>query len=189
MKRYRKIGVAAGILALLWTFLTLWVQFSDQSGVTTIAYPQGDKKALIIFNPDPIYDFDQQISRAFAEGINAKGYSPEIVTHDQAPQHFGSYDLLVFCANTYNWAPDWKITNLISAHPELSGKPCIAITLGAGSTKRAMRILEEHIQAQGGQVIGSKTYWLLRPNDESKMDKSNIEVAKDMARQFGQDIR
>jgi menaquinone-dependent protoporphyrinogen IX oxidase len=148
VKGMRKALLTLLGIVLSWTIITIWVQLWDKSPSLKMTSAIGNKKALIVYNPDPIYNFDEQICRAFAEGIKENGYSAEVATHKQTPETLESFDLLVFCANTYNWAPDWKITSLINAHPEISGKPCIAITLGAGSTERAKRLLEEQILAR-----------------------------------------
>ncbi len=46
-------------------------------------------------------------------------------------------------------------------------------------------ILEQKILKQQAKLINSVSYWLLRPNDESRLDESNVEVAKDMAHTLG----
>jgi hypothetical protein len=35
--------------------------------------------------------------------------------------------------------------------------------------------------------LGVRPYWILRPNDEGRMSESNWEVARDLARKFGQE--
>ena len=39
-----------------------------------------------------------------------------------------SLDLYVFCANTYNWRPDWPVSRFINKPHPLKGKPVVAIT-------------------------------------------------------------
>ena len=67
-------------------------------------------------------------------------------------------------------------------------KAAIAITLGSGSTSRSKRMLEDYINGTGAELIASRTYWLLRPNDESRMDESNVAVACDRVYDFAVQI-
>ena len=97
------------------------------------------------------------------------------------------YDALIFCANTYNWRPDWSITNYVDEYlPE--GKPVVAITLGAGSTGWSQRNFESVIKARGGNLVESYSLWLWRPNDESKQEQPNVEVAQGLAYAWGKEI-
>ena len=173
---------------LAWSFLTLWVQFTGREMTDRVGDKGAAKEALILFNPDPIYNLDEQVCRAFAEGLAENGFFVELATTALPFKATNDFDLYIYCANTYNWAPDWKITRHIKDNPALQGKPAVAITLGAGSTGRSQRLLEQALQQRGVRLLGSQSYWLLRPNDESRMEESNVEVATDMARHFGREM-
>ncbi len=58
----------------------------------------------------------------------------------------------------------------------------------SGSTNRSKRILEKLIKQKEAKLINSKVYWLMRPNDESKMNESNVNVAVEMANIFGNQV-
>ena len=179
--------VLLGIFAV-WTALTFWVEYSGIEKVVFEGKDDASKKALIVYNPDPIYKLDEQVCISFAKGLSAHDFRVKIATVEGAKKDTVPYDLYVFCANTYNWAPDWLIKNYIQGHSDLSQQNVVAITLGSGSTSRPKRILEEAINSKGANLLDSRTYWLLRPNDEERMEEKNVEVAKDLAFKFGHEI-
>ncbi len=185
---WRSVLYGCLTLALLWLLLTLWVQLKGPSSVERIGTDGAPKTSLVVYDPDPIYDLDEQVGRAFARGLADHGFSVQVASVRSADRLEGTFDLYVFCANTYNWAPDWQTVRFIKRHPELAGKDAVAITLGAGSTGRSKRLLEAHLRHAGMRLSGSETYWLLRPNDESRLDEKNVEVAVDKARTFGRKI-
>lgn len=189
MKKRSKVVINIIVVVLVvWGLLTLWAQYGGQQKSQTVGMDNAVKKALIIYNPDPFYNLDEQVCKSFAEGLSKYGFASMITTtklvHDK-DQH---YDLYVFCANTYNWSPDWRVTKFIKNSKHLIGKNVVAITLGSGSTARAKRKLEEAIKDKNANLLGSKTYWLLKPNDEKRMDEKNTAVANDLAKLFGEMI-
>lgn len=181
------IFVLTGIL-IVWTALTIWAEYSGGSKVVTIGNNSSFKNVLIVYNPDPIYNLDEQICENFAKGLANENFNVKIATVKVAKKELNHYYLYVFCANTYNWAPDWLVKSYIEKHPHLKDKNAIGITLGSGSTERSQRILEETINSKQAKLLDSKTYWLLKPNDENRMKENNIKVALDMAEKFGTEI-
>ncbi|MBT8184185.1 MAG: hypothetical protein KJN76_05050 [Eudoraea sp.] len=176
-------------IALLWIGLTIYVQAPGSA--QTFSYGNADvgRTALIVYDPDPFYNLDEQLCKSFAEGLATKSWQVRVATVRAADQiNADETDLFVFCANTYNWAPDRGIKNFITSAAALKEKPVVAITLGSGSTARASRLLEELITSQGGQLLSSKQYWLMRPNDEGVADKSNIAIAKEQVFLLGTEI-
>lgn len=97
-------------------------------------------------------------------------------------------DLYVFCANTYNWRPDWAVSNFIQKQVNLDGKSVVAITIGGGSTVASQKALEKLILDKKANLLDSRSLWLLRPNDESRMQESNSTVAESMAYSWGEKI-
>jgi hypothetical protein len=187
-KKFMKTGlVILGILAV-WTALTLWAEYSGKENTYFEGSDTAARKALIVYNPDPIYNLDEQISKSFAKGLSQYDLRVKITTVNEAKKDNYDYDIYVFCANTYNWAPDWQVKGYIRDHPRLQKQNVVAITLGSGSTSRSKRILEETIRSKQANLLASRTYWLLRPNDEDRMDESNIAVANDMARALGEEV-
>lgn len=168
-----------------WVILTLWTQTSGPNFIERLKTADGVPQALVVFDPDPIYNLDEQVCRAYAQGLNEEGWQVIIASVNSARTLAGHFDHYAFCANTYNWGPDLSICNFIENRKDLYQKPVLAITLGSGSTARAQRILERKIIKQEAELINSVNYWLLRPNDESRLDESNVEVAIDMAHALG----
>ena len=97
-------------------------------------------------------------------------------------------DLYVFCANTYNFRPDWAVSKFIRKQVDLAGKSVVAITLGSGTTGASQNVLETLIRDKKARLLDSRSLWLLRPNDESRMQESNVVVSVSMAYAWGEDI-
>ena len=96
-----------------------------------VGNPDSVKKVLIIYNPDPFYNLDEQVCTSYAKGIADMGWQSQISTVSALKnQDADSFDLYVFCANTYNWTPNWKVSNYIKTHKNLKGKNVVAVTLG-----------------------------------------------------------
>ncbi|MBX2874272.1 MAG: hypothetical protein KTR30_19285 [Saprospiraceae bacterium] len=181
-----RISWAVATILTCWVILTLWAQINGPGFVQRLpAEDEGARQALVVYDPDPIYNLDEQVCRAYAQGLNEEGWQVVIASVNAARTLPGTFDHYTFCANTYNWAPDLSICNFIENRKDLFQKPVLAITLGSGSTARAQRILEQKILKQQAVLVNSVSYWLMRPNDESRLDESNVEVAKDMAYTLG----
>lgn len=190
MKDYNFLDLKTGfiIILLLWLALTVFVQFKGT----------GDKKvfqgvessyinALIIYNPDPIYNFDLQVCENFAKGLLENKIDATIITIKHNPLKIRDYDLIVFCANTYNFAPDWGIQEVIK-NQNLKNKYVANISLGAGATANSEKKLNNLVLEKGAILLGSHSFWLSKPNDLNIKDKNNIEIAKDHAKKWATDI-
>jgi hypothetical protein len=187
MKKLRNSAILIlGGIAVVWTILTVWVERAGPGSTWTAGDAAAERTALIVFDPDPKYNLDDQVCRAFAEGLAANGFYSTVATVASAEaMKDRSFDLLVFCANTYNWRPDRAVSAHIEDHPGLQGKDVVAITLGSGSTGSSQGVLESLIRDKKAILIGSRSFWLLRPNDETRMEEKNVDVAVDLAREWG----
>ncbi len=183
------ILVILGSTLIVWIVLTVVVGKKGPEKVAVIGMPNAGHKALIVYDPDPIYNLDEKISKSFAEGLSEKGWVSKVVTV-AAAKNFEKefFDLYVFCANTYNWAPDRAIRNHIKNNDYLQGEHVVAITLGSGSTKRSQRLLEDLIKQKDAILIDSRTFWLMKPNTESKTKRSNSKIAVEKANNFGKEV-
>lgn len=183
MKRWIKIAFGIlGPLLLGWGGLTFWVECARFAPARVLQAPKAAGRALVLYNPDPLYDLDRQVGEAFATALNTRGWEVKLSSHGSTGEGPDpGVDLCVLIANTYNWAPDRPTVRYIRQSAWLAGKPVVAITLGSGSTARSKRLLEEALQTRGAQLLASETYWLLRPNDESRMDEPNVQVALERA--------
>ena len=185
-KRKRLIIRLILAIIVVWTGVTIWLQYSGKEYSYQVKADAPVASALIVFNPDPIYNLDEQVCKSFAEGLMELGISSTVATVKSAKNLTASdFDLYAFCVNTYNWTPDWRVTKYIKDHPKLDKANAVALTVGAGATMRAQRKLEWHLSDTGAHLMGSEMYWLLKPNDESRMKESNVKVANELAHDFG----
>lgn len=188
MNKLLKItGIAALVVGAAWTFLTVFVERVGPKRSWQLGSASAKKRALIVYDPDPFYDLDEQVSRSFGQALADQGMRVTVATV-AAAKGFDSQavDLYVFCANTYNFRPDWAVSNFIKKQVALAGKDVVAIALGSGSTEASQRILDELIVENKGKLLNSKSVWLLKPNDEAKTTESNVNVAVSMAYTWGE---
>lgn len=169
-------------IGLIWGLLTIWVEQlrPAQTWEFPVQTPKGN--ILVLFNPDPIYNLDQQVAESFATAAQQQGWHSSIVTLAAADTiDPGRFDLFVFCANTYNWSPDRPTKKYIRKARWLEGRPVVAIIMGSGSTARSGRLLRELLQEQGAVIVQTTDLWLMRPNDESQTNRGNVSIARSKA--------
>jgi hypothetical protein len=191
MKKYhllRNLLYTLLLIALCWAVLTFWVEQKGPAKRLTLGHSNG-KKVLIVYDPDPFYNLDEQLCLSLGNAFANKGLNVTIVTV-AAGEDLKAYpfDLYVYCANTYNWRPDWAITDYIKEQTTIAGKPVVALTLGAGSTEASQKHLERLILSRGANLMSSRSLWLWRPNDESKLQESNTKIAISAASLWGEQI-
>jgi len=165
--------------------LTIWVELQGPARHWTNGEKDSPIHVAIIFDPDPLYDLDEQVCFSLGRALAERNIYVDIFTVAAADSISAQIDAFIICANTYNWQPDWAITNFIKDCPSIRNQKIFAITLGSGSTATAKRKLESLVKRQEGDLVESRSLWLMRPNDESKMSKSNVLVANEMAYQWG----
>jgi hypothetical protein len=169
-------------LLATWAGLTLFVQKDGDTILHASATQQAEQTVLVTYSPDPFYNLDEQVCASISEAFRQNQWGVTMATIGAAKRlDLERYDAFVFCANTYNWSPDWAIGKFIRTEAPIAGKPVMAITLGSGSTARAQRRLEEKINQAGGLLLNSKSLWLWRPNDDQRMEEENVVVACDLA--------
>lgn len=190
MKKLIKIMfVALIIIAVFWTALTLFAEIAGGKRIAVFGNPGATRKAMIIYDPDPFYNLDQQVCESFAKGLATNGWFVQVMSVASAKEiDVSQFNLYVFCANTYNWSPDWSVARFIKKHVAIKGKNVAAITLGAGSTRRSQRVLEDLIKESGANLLASRAYWLWRPNDRSRLKESNVKVAVELAHKFAEEM-
>ena len=189
MKKSLKItGITALVIGAVWTFLTVWAERTGPKRRWQLGSPTAKKRALIVYDPDPFYDLDEQVSRAFGQALADAGMrvtvSSVAATSDADSQ---AVDLYVFCANTYNFRPDWAVSDFIRKQKNLAGQPVVAITLGSGTTGASQEALETLIHDKNANLLDSRSLWLFKPNDESRMRESNVAVTVSMAYAWGEE--
>lgn len=169
--------ILLSILAV-WAVLTFWAQAKGKAKLVMLGNTTAAKHILIVYDPDPFYNLDEQVCNSFAKGLLTDSTCITIATTAAAEKLTGTaYSLYVFCANTYNWQPDRAVSNFIKMHPHLNNRPVIAVTLGAGSTAASKKTLEKIIHKKEALLVDSRSFWLLRPNDEQRMKERNVTAA------------
>jgi len=173
-----------------WLALTVYVERKGPAKSWAFGVPESRRKALIIFDPDPFYNLDEKVCASFANALSETDFSVDVQTVSMAEQSPSqAYDLYVYCANTYNWRPDWAISGYIrSSSGSHQNKPVVAITLGAGSTEASQENFERMIVNSKGELLSSYSLWLWRPNDDTKPKEPNVEIAVSMAYEWGKSI-
>lgn len=142
-----------------------------------------------VYNPDPFYNLDEQVCRSLGQALADQGMQVTVASVAAAETAASQpIDLYVFCANTYNFRPDWAVSNFIRKQTNLAGKSVVAITLGSGTTEASQNALETLIRDKKARLLDSHSLWLLRPNDESRMQESNVAVSVSMAYAWGTDM-
>lgn len=181
------VKVLMGI-ALVWGGLSIWVELPG-SDIELRMRPELDKRALIVYDPDPIYNLDWQVCKSFAEGLDREVWGIDLLSVSEAlRQERQDYELYVFCTNTYNWDPDWVLRSFMENMEGLKGKSTVALTVGSGSTTRAKRIMEKVLVEKEAELLASEEFWLMRPNDEQRMEEPNSLVAADKARELAAEL-
>jgi hypothetical protein len=187
-KRLRYVLVAVALVALAWIALTIYVERQGPAKEWDLG-SDGSHEVLIVFDPDPFYNLDEKVCRSFANGLIQSGLGVKIATVAAAVDLDRSeYQTFVYCANTYNWRPDWAVAGFIGENKTIVNKNAVNITLGAGSTEASQKHLDALVNASGQSLLNSYSLWLWRPNDESKTEQPNVELAESMAYQWGIEI-
>jgi hypothetical protein len=146
----------------------------------------GKARALVLYHPSRDAHFSDDLSMSFSEGLISSGFSVERATiTEDTPVEPNGYMLIAVVSNTYYWTPDLPTLHYLD-RARLDGIPVIGIIGGAGATGRSERLLREALARTGADVLHTQSYWLFRPNDESRMDEANRAVALERARQLGE---
>jgi flavorubredoxin len=146
----------------------------------------GKARALVLFHPSRDAHFSDDLSTALAEGLTGAGFSVdrESLTRATPPQP-EDYALIAVVSNTYWWTPDRPTLQYLQ-RARFDGRYAIGVIGGAGATGRSQRMLDLALRATGAKVLQTRSFWLMRPNDETRMKGSNRAVALQLARQFGE---
>ncbi len=182
-------GIAVLAIGASWAFLTVWAERTGPKRSWQLGSQTAKRRALIVYDPDPFYNLDEQVSRSFGQALADKGMHVTVATVAAVPEvDHQSIDLYVFCANTYNFRPDWAVSDFIEKQPNLADKSVVAITLGSGSTEASQEALETLIRDKKAHMLDSRSLWLLKPNDEARIQESNVAVSVSMAYSWGEEI-
>ena len=146
---------------------------------------EGKARALVLFHPSRDAHFSDDLSMALSDGLKAAGFAVERATlTGKTPENPKGYALIGVVSNTYYWTPDLPTLRYLE-RTRLDGVSVVGLIGGAGSTGRSQRILHEALRRTGANVIRTRSFWLWRPNDESRMGEPNRDVALQLAKEFG----
>jgi hypothetical protein len=145
----------------------------------------GPRRALILYHPSRDAHFSEEISAALAEGFKSAGLRVDRATLTrETPSSPAGYDVIAVVSNTFWSMPDLPTLRYLK-RARWEGVLVVGLICGSGSTDQSERILAERLRLTGARLLGTHSYWIMRPNDESRMQEPNRQVARDLARQFG----
>lgn len=183
----KKIAIVIAVIVLAGlAIVTIYVEREAQYRLESLA-SAGKAKALVLYHPSRDAHFSDDLSLALAEGLKTAGFSVDRATMtSQTPATPKQYALIAVVSNTFWWTPDLPTLRYLE-RARLEGSAAIGLILGAGSTGRSQRLLDEALRKTGANVIRTRSFWIKHPNDEARMNEENRAVALDMAKQFGSD--
>jgi hypothetical protein len=183
------LKIVAGLVFIALVALagvTLYVQAEADYRLETIA-ADGAPRALVLYHPSRDARFSEELSQAFAEGLIAQGFAVDrATTTGETPAKPEGYALIAVVSNTFYLNPDWPTVRYLK-RADFNGVAVAGLIGGNGSTENAARILEDKLEATGGEVMSVRQFWIYRPNDRARTERPNREVAIEMAREFGAD--
>lgn len=175
----------AGFLALAWVVIPVIVEREGTPRLEQLGGGTGKGRALVLYHPSRDAHFSDELSLAFAEGLMAAGFAVDRVTLTSAtPARPEGYAIVGVVSNTYYWMPDLPTMHYLK-RSRMEGLPVVGLIGGAGSTGRSHRVLEAALRRTGATVLRVQSFWLWRPNDETRLTEPNRQVALDRARQLG----
>ncbi|MGB8327297.1 MAG: hypothetical protein WCE48_06930 [Steroidobacteraceae bacterium] len=142
-------------------------------------------RALVLFHPSRDAHFSDELSQALGNGLKQAGLSVDRATlTNLTPAEPKGYVLIAVVSNTYYWTPDIPTLRYLG-RARFGATPVIGLIGGGGATARSQRMLDAALRQAGGRVLQTRSFWILRPNVETRLHEPNRKVALDLARQFG----
>lgn len=178
------IGIVIGAMLLLGVIaLTVAVEIESTYKHEILSGGTANR-ALILFHPSRDAHFSDELSISLAEGLKAAGFSVHRATlTSDTPSAFEGYALIAVVSNTFWWTPDLPTLRYLE-RARFNGVNAIGVIGGGGATERSQRMLDEALRKTGANVIGTRSLWLWRPNDESRPGEPNKQVALQLANAF-----
>jgi hypothetical protein len=181
------LGSVLGAIALGGAIVTIVVEREAKYVLEPLG-GAGPARALVLYHPSRDAHFSEEISLAFAEGLKAAGFAVDRATlTKQTPARPDQYALIAVVSNTFWATPDLPTLRYLK-RARLDGMSVAGLICGSGSTTRSERMLADRLQRAGATVLGTHPYWIMRPNDEARMNESNRAVARDLAQRFGREV-
>jgi tRNA-binding EMAP/Myf-like protein len=180
----RIIVVIALILLVGGIGITFYVERESEPKRESISR-NGEARAPVLYHPSRDAGFSDEISLATAQGLKDAGFAVDReTTTSSTPAKPQGYTVIAVVANTFWFQPD-RPTLRYLARARLDGVKAIGLICGAGSTDRSERLLSEALKKTGANLVETRSYWISRPNDETRIEAQNRDVAIEKARAFG----
>lgn len=182
MRKFLKLSIF--ILLAVLAVVSVGVQIPAPTKIETLV-STGSPRVLILYHPSRDTHFSDDLSLAFAKGLGVSGIAVDRATiNAHTPISPMGYAGIAVVSNTYYWTPDLP-TLWYLGRARWNNLPAVALIGGAGATHRSQNMLNLAMSAAGGRLLLSQSYWLLRPNDESRTDISNRTIALEQATTLG----
>jgi hypothetical protein len=184
----KRVAVGLGVTMILaLAVITVVVEREGTYLLQTLSQGSAKGRALVLYHPSRDARFSDDLSRAFAQGLIEAGLAVDLATlTSSTPARPEGYTLIAVVSNTYYWTPDLPTLHYLRrAH--LEGRTVVGLIGGAGATGRSRRVFDRALRATGGIVWQTRSFWLWRPNDETRLNEPNRQVALDLAKQLGKE--
>lgn len=157
--------MAAVGLGLLMGSVLLQVRIDAPTDLVRINPSGSTGTALVVYHPG-LSSFQEDVTLAFADGLVASGWACDVTTASRrAPHDLDLYDLLVLGAQAYEWRPACPVRRYVERLGDLAELATALLVTGAGSTDRAVELLEDHVADAGGKVVERLELWQAAPNE------------------------
>jgi hypothetical protein len=182
-----KIAVALIALVVLAAIVVSVIVERESAYALRTLSADGRARALVLYHPSRDAHFADDLALAVAHGLQSAGFAVDLATLTSSTPAPQGYALVVVVSNTYYWTPDLPTLHFL-ARAKLNGIALLGVIGGAGSTGHSERVLEQALRRTGGNVIDTRSFWLWKPNDESRLEEPNRDVAMQMATQLGANV-
>ena len=173
-------------MSFVWGMYTIYVQWPASHFQEHYGETDAQHHALIVYHPDRIFDYDRRLCTSLAAQMTGHGW--RVTLHSVDDADLEGYDLLVFCANTHNLAPDQSTMRAIDKAEALHGQPAVAITIGADSNLSAQRSLEHALQKKGCQLLDSSPIWSWSADASKHMSETHTKAADILVRTWTETV-
>jgi hypothetical protein len=181
----KTIAITIGLILLAVLAIATAIVETEADYRHEILSSGGSATALVLFHPSRDAHFSDELSLALADGLQAAGFSVhrETLTKN-TPNASKGYALVAVVCNTYWWSPDLPTLRYL-AWARLDDIPTIGLIGGAGATGRSEQMLKDALQQARSKVLQTRSFWIFRPNDETRSSEPNRQVALQLAKQLG----
>lgn len=167
--------------------VTVWVEREAPYARENLGGDSTGLRALILYHPSRDAHFSEELTLAAADGFKAAGYQVDRATlTTRTPARPEGYALIAVVSNTFYGIPDLPTLRYLR-RARFDGLKVLGLMAGAGSTERSEQRLATELRNTGAIDVETRSFWIMRPNDETRMKEPNRAVARDLARRMAHD--